>query len=72
MYKYLLQNHTRMRKLTIWAITVNQLLIMAHFPVAWAMTWFQNGLAKIRIIETTRAVDGDGLDHRQANEQGSW
>jgi hypothetical protein len=33
---------------------VNQLMSMLQFPVAWAMTWFQNGLAKIRIIEMTR------------------
>ena len=26
----------------------------SYFPAAWAMTWFQKGLAKIRIIETTK------------------
>ncbi len=25
-----------------------------YFPTAWVMTWFQNGLAKIRIIEMTK------------------
>ena len=27
---------------------------MNYFPAAAAMKWFQNGLAKIRIIETTK------------------
>ena len=47
-------SHTRIRKLSACATTVNQSISMAHFPAAWAMTLFQNGLAKIRIIETTK------------------
>jgi hypothetical protein len=43
-----------MRKLITCAPTVNQSISMVTFPAAWAMTWFQNGLAKIRIIETTK------------------
>src|SRR3989339_999216 len=49
-----------MRKLSACAPTVNQSKSMAYLPVTWAMTWFQNGLAKRRIIETTKqymAVD---------------
>ena len=41
----------------IWAITVNQLMSMLYY---FRMMWFQNGLAKMRIIETTKqyiAVD---------------
>jgi hypothetical protein len=43
--------------LITWAITVNQLIFISCYL---AMTWFQNGFAKIRIIETTKqyiAVD---------------
>ena len=34
--------------------TVNQLMSMVYFPVALSITWCQNGLAKIKIIEITR------------------
>jgi len=37
-----------------WAATVNQSISMAHFPVTLAMTWVQNGLANIRIMDTTK------------------
>ena len=60
-----------MRKLTTCAATVNQSISMAYFPAAWAMTWFQNGLAKMQDHRDHEAVDRHGLDHRQADEQGA-
>ena len=53
-YRKRFNNHTRMRKLTTCALTVNQSISMFYLPATLAMTWFQNGLAKMRIIETTK------------------
>ena len=54
LYRKCFSSHTKMRKLSIWAPTVNQSMSMDHFPPAWAMTCVQNGLAKMRIIDTTK------------------
>jgi hypothetical protein len=43
-----------MRKLSTCAPTVNQSMSMAYFPAACGDDVFQNGLAKMRIIETTK------------------
>ena len=50
-------NPTRMMKFSNCAPTVNQSISTVYFPAAWlaaATAAFQNGLAKIRIIDTTK------------------
>ncbi len=49
-------SHTRMMKFSSCAPTVNQSMSTVYFPAAWAAAAaaFQNGLAKIRIIDTTK------------------
>ena len=54
LYRNRFINHTRMRKLSACAPTVNQSMSIGYFPAVWAMAWFQNGLAKMRIIDTTK------------------
>jgi hypothetical protein len=53
-YRKRLSSQTRTTKFSACAVTVNQSIGMGYFPAAAAMKWFQNGLAKTRIIETTK------------------
>ena len=50
-------SHTRMRKFNTCAATVNPSISTVYFPAAWVTAFsaaLQNGLAKIRIIDTTK------------------
>ena len=53
------------------APTVNQSMSIDYFPAAWAIDVVPERIGENQDHRHHEAVDRDGLDHRQADEQGA-